>query len=199
MADKKPPAEIADLLQEDRSFVPPAEFRAKANINDPGIYERAEKDPEAFWASFASELEWFTKWSTVVEWKPPHAKWFIGGESNASVNCVDRHVRGPRRNKAALIWEGEPGDRRTLTYFDLHREVCRFAHVLKSLDVKKGDRVALYMPLVPELAIAMLACTRIGAVHSVVFGGFSSESLRDRIHDSQGRLLGDARRGGARG
>src|SRR6201988_3497299 len=189
MADKKPPAEIADLLQEDRSFPPPAEFRAQANINDPGIYERAERDPEAFWASFASELEWFTKWSQVVEWKPPHAKWFIGGTMNASVNCVDRHVRGPRRNKAALIWEGEPGDRRTLTYFDLHREVSKFANVLKSLGVKRGDRVALYLPLIPELAIAMLACARIGAVHSVVFGGFSSESLRDRINDSECVLL----------
>ncbi|HEU5259265.1 MAG TPA: acetyl-coenzyme A synthetase N-terminal domain-containing protein, partial [Vicinamibacterales bacterium] len=135
MAEKKPPAEIADLLQEDRSFPPPAEFRAKANINDPAIYERAEQDPEAFWAAFASELEWFTKWSTVVEWKPPHAKWFIGGTINASVNCVDRHVRGPRRNKAALIWEGEPGDRRTLTYFDLYRQVNQFANVLKSLGV----------------------------------------------------------------
>src|ERR1700752_4875337 len=189
MADKKPPAEIADLLQEDRSFPPPAEFRAQANINDPGIYERAERDPEAFWASFASELEWFTKWSQVVEWKPPHAKWFIGGTMNASVNCVDRHVRGPRRNKAALIWEGEPGDRRTLTYFDLYRQVSQFANVMKSLGIKRGDRVAIYLPLIPELAIAMLACARIGAVHSVVFGGFSSESLRDRINDAQGTLL----------
>src|SRR6185295_4862327 len=120
MADKKPPAEIADLLQEDRSFQPPPEFRAKANVNDPGVYERADKDPEAFWASFASELEWFTPWTKILEWKPPHAKWFVGGTINASVNCVDRHVRGARRNKAALIWEGEPGDRRTLTYFDLH-------------------------------------------------------------------------------
>ena len=158
MADKKPSAEIADLLQEDRSFPPSSEFQAKANINDPGVYERAEKDPEAFWASFASELEWFRKWDKVLEWQPPNAKWFIGGKINASVNCVDRHVRGPRRNKAAIIWEGEPGDRRTLTYFDLYRQVSQFANVLKSLGVKKGDRVALYLPLVPELAIAMLAC-----------------------------------------
>src|SRR4026207_239223 len=163
MAEKKPPADSADLLQEDRSFPPNAAFRAKANINDPGIYERAEKDPEAFWASFASELEGFTPWSKVLEWKPPHAKWFIGGTINASVNCVDRHVRGPRRNKAALIWEGEPGDRRTLTYFDLYRQVSQFANVLKSLGVGRGDRVAIYMPLIPELAIAMLACARIGA------------------------------------
>src|SRR4030095_5135417 len=199
MADKKPPAEIADLLQEDRSFPPPADFRAKANISDPGIYERADRDPEAFWASFASELEWFTKWSTVVEWKPPHAKWFIGGTINASVNCVDRHVRGPRRNKAALIWEGEPGDRRTLTYFDLYRQVNQFANVLKSLGVKRGDRVAIYLPLIPELAIAMLACARIGAIHSVVFGGFSSDSLRDRINDAQCNLLITADGGWRRG
>jgi len=199
MAEKKPPAEIADLLQEDRSFPPPAEFRAKANINDPAIYERAEQDPEAFWAAFASELEWFTKWSTVVEWKPPHAKWFLGGTINASVNCVDRHVRGPRRNKAALIWEGEPGDRRTLTYFDLYRQVNQFANVLKSLGVKRGDRVAIYLPLIPELAIAMLACARVGAAHSVVFGGFSSDSLRDRINDAECNLLITADGGWRRG
>ena len=199
MADKKPPAEIADLLQEDRTFAPPAAFRANANINDPGIYERAEKDPEAFWASFASELEWFTRWSTVLEWKPPHAKWFIGGTINASVNCVDRHLRGPRRNKAALIWEGEPGDRRTLTYFDLYQQVNQFANVLKSLGVKRGDRVAIYLPLIPELAIAMLACARVGAAHSVVFGGFSSDSLRDRINDAQCNLLITADGGWRRG
>jgi acetyl-CoA synthetase len=199
MADKKPPAEIADLLQEDRSFPPRADFRAKANINDPGVYERAEKDPEAFWASFASELEWFTPWSKVLEWKPPHAKWFLGGTLNASVNCVDRHVRGSRRNKAALIWEGEPGERRTLTYFDLYRQVNQFANVLKSLGVKRGDRVAIYLPMVPELAIAMLACARIGAAHSVVFGGFSSDSLRDRINDAQCNLLITADGGWRRG
>src|SRR3954470_486348 len=199
MADKKPPAEIADLLQEDRSFPPHPEFRAHANINDPGVYERADKDPEGFWASFASELEWFTPWRTVLEWKPPHAKWFVGGTINASVNCVDRHVRGARRNKAALIWEGEPGDRRTLTYFDLYRQVGQFANVLKSLGVKRGDRVAISLPLIPELAIAMLACARIGAIHSVVFGGFSSESLRDRINDSKCRLLITADGGYRRG
>jgi acetyl-CoA synthetase len=199
MADKKPSVEIADLLQEDRSFPPPPEFRAKANINDPGVYERAEKDPERFWASFASELEWFTPWTKVLEWKPPHAKWFVGGKINASVNCVDRHVRGPRRNKAALIWEGEPGDRRTLTYFDLYRQVGQFANVLKSLGVKRGDRVAIYLPLIPELAIAMLACARLGAAHSVVFGGFSSDSLRDRINDAECNLLITADGGWRRG
>src|ERR1044071_1785710 len=199
MSENKAPIEIADLLQEDRSFPPSSEFRAQANVRDEGVYARAEQDPEGFWAAFASELEWFTKWSTVVEWKPPHAKWFIGGTINASVNCVDRHVRGPRRNKAALIWEGEPGDRRTLTYFDLYRQVNQFANVLKSLGVKRGDRVALYLPLIPELAIAMLACARIGAVHSVVFGGFSSDSLRDRINDSECKLLITADGGWRRG
>jgi acetyl-CoA synthetase len=135
----------------------------------------------------------------VLEWRPPHARWFVGGTINASVNCVDRHVRGPRRNKAAIVWEGEPGDRRTLTYFDLHRQVGQFANVLKSLGVRRGDRVALYLPLVPELAIAMLACARIGAVHSVVFGGFSAESLRDRINDAQATLLVTADGGWRRG
>src|ERR1044071_6561412 len=199
MADKKPPVEIADLLQEDRSFSPTPAFRAQANVNDPGVYERADKDPEGFWASFASELEWFRKWDKVLEWKPPHAKWFVGGTINASVNCVDRHVRTARRNKAAIIWEGEPGDRRTLTYFDLYRQVNQFANVLKSLGVKRGDRVAIYLPLIPELAIAMLACARIGAAHSVVFGGFSSESLRDRINDAQAALLITADGGWRRG
>ena len=145
------------------------------------------------------ELEWFTPWTKVLDWQPPHAKWFVGGTLNVSVNCVDRHVRGPRRNKAALIWEGEPGDRRTLTYFDLYRQVSQFANVLKSLGVSRGDRVAIYLPLVPELAIAMLACARIGAVHSVVFGGFSSESLRDRINDAQATLLITADGGWRRG
>ena len=151
------------------------------------------QDPEAFWAGFAGELEWIEPWKEVLRWKPPYAEWFVGGKLNASANCLDRHVRSWRRNKAALIWEGEPGDRRTLTYWDLYRQVGTFANVLKSLGVKKGDRVALYMPLIPELAIAMLACARIGAVHSVVFGGFSAESLRDRINDAQAVLLGDRR------
>ena len=135
----------------------------------------------------------------MFDWKPPHAKWFVGGKLNISVNCVDRHIAGPRRNKAALIWEGEPGDRRTLTYWDLYVEVQKFANVLKQLGVTKGDRVAIYMPLIPEVAIAMLACTRIGAIHSVVFGGFSPESLRDRINDAQAKLLITADGGYRRG
>ena len=182
-------AEFSDLLHEDRTFPPPAAFRAGARITDEGIYAEAERDPEAFWARCAEELEWSRRWDTVLDWQPPHAKWFVGGQLNVSVNCLDRHARGPRRNKAALIWEGEPGDRRTFTYFDLFREVSAFANVLKSRGVTKGDRVAIYLPLIPELAIAMLACARIGAVHSVVFGGFSAESLRDRINDQQARLL----------
>ena len=189
-----------DLLREDRTFAPSKEFRAGAVASDEAIYAEAAKDPEAYWARFAGELEWSRPWTQVLDWQPPHAKWFVGGQLNASVNCIDRHVRNGRRNKAAIIWEGEPGDKRTLTYFDLQREVSKFANVLKSLGTKKGDRVALYMPLIPELAIAMLACARIGAVHSVVFGGFSAESLRDRINDAQCRLLitadGGFRRGG---
>src|SRR5215217_8212533 len=198
MADVKP-QEIANLLQEDRRFPPSETFRAQANVRDAAVYERADRDPEAFWAEFASELEWSTPWTTVLEWKPPHAKWFAGGTLNASVNCVDRHVRAGRRNKAALIWEGEPGDRRTLTYFDLYQQVNQFANVLKSLGVKRGDRVAIYLPLIPELAIAMLACARVGAAHSVVFGGFSSDSLRDRINDAECNLLITADGGWRRG
>jgi acetyl-CoA synthetase len=199
MADPKDYAEIDDLLREDRTFPPPAGFRARAVVRDESLYAEAERDPEAFWATFAGELEWSRPWDKVLDWQPPHAKWFVGGTLNASVNCVDRHVRGPRRNKAALIWEGEPGDRRTLTYNDLFREVSKFANVLKSLGVGKGDRVAIYLPLIPELAISMLACARIGAVHSVVFGGFSAESLRDRINDSACRVLITADGGHRRG
>ena len=193
-------AEFADLLREGRAFPPPASFASHAVASDEQVYADASRDPEAFWARLAGELEWSRPWTAVLDWQPPHAKWFVGGQLNVSVNCLDRHLRGPRRNKAAIIWEGEPGDRRTLTYFDLHRQVSTFANVLKSLGARKGDRVAIYMPLVPELAIAMLACARIGAIHSVVFGGFSAESLRDRIDDAKARLLitadGGFRRGG---
>jgi acetyl-CoA synthetase len=193
------PAEINALLTETRVFPPSDAARAHAHVSDPAIYAEAAADPEAFWASFAAELEWMQPWTKVLDWRPPHARWFEGGRLNVAANCLDRHVRTGRRNKAALIWEGEPGDRRTLTYFDLHREVCQFANVLKSLGVKKGDRVAMYMPLVPELAIAMLACARIGAVHSVVFGGFSAEALRDRINDQQASVLVTADGGFRRG
>ncbi|MSO35033.1 MAG: acetate--CoA ligase [Acidobacteria bacterium] len=199
MSDPVPP-EIEALLKEERCFPPPAAFAAAAVMSDPDIYARAARDPEAFWAGFAKELDWTAPWSKVLDWNPPDAKWFVDGKINVAANCLDRHARSWRRNKAAFIWEGEPGDRRTLTYFDLYRQVCQFANVLKSLGVKKGDRVALYLPLIPELAIAMLSCARIGAVHSVVFGGFSAESLRDRINDSACKVLvtadGGYRRGG---
>ena len=191
--------EIDALLIEDRRFPPPDHWKQTANISDPEVYARAASDPEGFWSEFARELEWIRPWDQVLRWQPPHAQWFVGGKLNASANCLDRHVRTARRNKAAIIWEGEPGDRRTLTYWDLYRQVGRFANVLKSLGVARGDRVALYLPLIPELAIAMLACARIGAVHSVVFGGFSAESLRDRINDAQAAVLVTADGGYRRG
>jgi acetyl-CoA synthetase len=199
MTDRTPQPEIAALLDEQRVVPPPASFVARARVTNPDVYQLAAADPEAFWAQFASELEWMEPWTQIVDWQPPHARWFVGGKLNASVNCLDRHVRTAHRNKAAIIWEGEPGDHRTLTYFDLHRRVCQFANVLKSLGVTKGDRVALYMPLVPELAIAMLACARIGAIHSVVFGGFSADALRDRINDAEATVLVTADGGYRRG
>ena len=190
---------IQTLLTEERSFPPPPEFAARANIHDPATYEKAAKDPEAFWESWAKELDWFEPWTKVLDWKPPFAKWFVGGKLNACYNCVDRNLE-TRANKTAILWEGEPGDVRKLTYMDLHREVVKTANALKSLGIKKGDRVCIYMPMVPELAIAMLACARIGAAHSVVFGGFSAESLFDRINDAQAKLVitadGGWRRGG---
>jgi acetyl-CoA synthetase len=187
------------LLKEDRRFAPGEAFRERANASDPDLYARAEADPEAFWAEWARKLEWFEPWREVLQWKAPHAQWFIGGKLNAAYNCLDRHLGGWRRNKAALVWEGEPGDVRTFTYWDLHREVSKFANVLKSLGVGKGDRVAIYLPMIPEAAIAMLACARIGAPHSVVFGGFSSDSLRDRIVDAEAKLLVTADGGYRRG
>jgi acetyl-CoA synthetase len=198
MSDAKH-AEFDDLLREHRVFPPPPAFRAAARVQDEQIYADAARDPEAFWARCAEELEWSRPWDAVLDWQPPHAKWFVGGRLNVAANCLDRHARGPRRNKAAILWEGEPGERRTFTYFELFREVCGFANVLKSLGIQKGDRVAIYMPLVPELAVAMLACARIGAVHSIVFGGFSAESLCDRINDAQARLLITADGGYRRG
>jgi acetyl-CoA synthetase len=179
---------IESHLVEKRVFKPPRDFSRTARIKSLGQYRRMYREsmrqPAKFWAREASELVWRARWKKVLEWKPPFAKWFVGGKLNISENCLDRHLSGSRRNKAAIIWEGEPGDRRTLTYQQLHREVCRFANVLKRNEIKKGDRVIIYLPNVPEAAVAMLACARIGAVHSVVFGGFSSESIRDRIIDS---------------
>ncbi len=190
---------IEGLLIETRRFPPPPEFAAQANINDPSVYERARRDPEGFWASIAHELEWDEPWHTVMEWNPPWVKWFVGGKLNASVNCVDRHLRAGRRTKAAIIWEGEPGDERVLTYQDLYREVNRVALALRQLGIQKGDRVAIYLPMIPELPIAMLACARIGAPHSVVFAGFSADALADRINDCGARLLITADGGYRRG
>jgi acetyl-CoA synthetase len=190
------------LLTENRRFAPPADFKRGAHASSRALYDEAARDADAFWARMAGLLEWSRPWDRVLDWQPPHARWFDGGQLNVAVNCVDRHVRpgpGSRRNKAAIVWEGEPGDRRTLTYWDLYVEVTRFANVLRRLGVERGDRVAIYLPLVPEAAVAMLACARIGAVHSVVFGGFSPESLRDRINDAGAKLLVTADGGYRRG
>jgi acetyl-CoA synthetase len=197
MSDRDPAIEA--LLEEHREFPPPEEFAKQANVHDPSIYRTADRDFEKFWEDFARELSWYKDWKQVLEWKPPKAEWFVGGKLNASVNCLDRHVSGPRKNKAALIWEGEPGEQRVLTYRQLLLEVSKFGNVLKSLGVSKGDRVTLYMPMVPELPVAMLACARIGAIHSVVFGGFSAESLRDRINDQEAKVLVTADGGWRRG
>jgi acetyl-CoA synthetase len=185
---------IESVLKEDRLFKPSEEFSKQAVIKSMEEYERLRQEamdsPEEFWGRIAEEnLHWFKKWDKVLEWNLPHAKWFVGGKINISYNCLDRHLLGTRRNKAALIWEGEPGDQRTLTYQQLHSEVCRFANVLKKMGVETGDRVALYMPMIPELAIAMLACARIGATHSVVFGGFSADALKDRINDAGCKMV----------
>ncbi|HVJ83079.1 MAG TPA: acetate--CoA ligase [Planctomycetia bacterium] len=195
---------ITSVLHEHRLFPPPEEFQSRAHIKTVEDYERlwkAAKDrPEEFWAGQAeSLLTWFQKWDRVLEWKAPFAKWFSGGLLNACYNCVDRHLSTWRKNKAAIIWEGEPGDTRTLTYLELHREVCRFANGLQKLGIGKGDRVTIYMPMIPELAIAVLACARLGATHSVVFGGFSSEALSDRNNDAEAKAIITADGGWRRG
>ena len=193
------PGESSSPLGEEREIPPYPGFASRANQKDETIYEKAGKDPQKFWAEFARELYWFKKWDKVLEWDHPYSKWFSGGRLNASYNCLDRHIHAGKRNKAAIIWEGEPGDRQVLTYWDLYREVNKFANVLHKLGVRKGDRAALYMPMIPELPIAMLACARLGAVHSVVFGGFSAESLRDRINDAGAKILITADGGHRRG
>ncbi len=194
---------LEDLLLEDRQFSPSSTFVQQSNQSDPSIYSKAAADPEKYWADWAAKLQWQKPWKQILDWKPPHAKWFVDGKINASINCVDRHVFGKgttwRRNKAAILWEGEPGDTRVLTYWDLYREVNKFANVLKSLGIRARDRIAIYLPMVPELIIACLACARIGAVHNVVFGGFSAEALKDRIHDSEAKLLITADFGWRRG
>ncbi len=177
------------LLVEERRFAPSGEFARQAVVSDPEIRARAAADREAYWAEWAGELDWFEPWQKVLDWNPPHAKWFVGGKLNVSHNCLDRHLNGSRRDKVALIWEGEPGDTKKYTYGELHREVSRFANALKGLGVTRGDRVAIYLPMIPEAAVAMLACSRIGAIHSVVFGGFSPESLSDRNNDAEAKVL----------
>ncbi len=198
-----PQTNIESTLIEERIFLPPKEFSEQAHIKSfaeyEQIYDQAAENPEEFWASAAESLHWFKKWERVLEWNEPFAKWFVGGTLNISYNCLDRHLETSRRNKAAIIWEGEPGEIRTITYQQLHTEVSKFANVLKKLGIKSGDRVALYMPLVPELAMAMLACARIGAVHTVIFGGFSAEAIKDRINDGECKLIVTADGGYRRG
>ena len=194
---------IESILNEKRVFPPPAEFAANAAVNSFDEYEKlyaeAAADPEAFWAKQAEKLHWFKKWDTVLEWNEPFAKWFVGGKLNVSYNCLDRHLDTWRRNKAAIIWEGETGEIKTITYLQLHQEVSRFANVLKMLGIKTGDRVAIYMPLVPGLAVAMLACARIGATHTVIFGGFSADAISDRVNDGQCKMIITADGGYRRG
>jgi acetyl-CoA synthetase len=198
--DARATAAIEDFLAESRTFPPPEQFRRSALVSDRSLYEEAAADPEAFWARQARELvDWFEPWETVCEWDLPFSRWFVGGKLNVSYNCLDRHVAAGRGDRVAFHWEGEPGDKRTITYSALLEEVCKFANVLKSLGVKRGDRVAIYMPMIPELPVAMLACARIGAAHSVVFGGFSAEALAGRIQDAQSEVLVTADGGWRRG
>jgi acetyl-CoA synthetase len=179
---------LDSTLHEHRVFPPPADFAAKAHVKSleeyETLYRRSIQDPQRFWADIASELHWFAPWTSVLDWNPPLARWFVGGKLNLCYNCVDRHVLGDRKDKVAILWESEPGETRTLTYGELYLEVQKFANVLKGLGVRKGDRVAIYMGMTPELAIALLACARIGAVHSVIFGGFAANALVDRINDA---------------
>jgi acetyl-CoA synthetase len=194
---------IETILNESRLFPPPADFASTAEVSSfeeyEKLYARAEADPESFWAEQAGALHWFKRWDKVLEWNEPFAKWFVGGKLNIAYNCLDRHVSTWRKNKAAIIWEGETGEIKTITYLQLQQEVSRFANVLKSLDVKSGDRVALYMPLIPALAVAMLACSRIGATHTVIFGGFSADAIRDRVNDGQCKIIVTADGGYRRG
>ncbi|MBA2753634.1 MAG: acetate--CoA ligase [Chloroflexia bacterium] len=190
---------IEALSREDRTFPPPPGFADQANVRDPDVYERAAADPEGYWAKAARSLDWYRPWDTVLSWDPPNARWFDGGQLNVSVNCLDRHVASGHGDKVAYYWEGEPGDRTRITYAELLAEVCRCANALRGLGVGRGDKVAVYMPMILEMPIAMLACTRIGAVHTVVFGGFSAESLRDRINDAGAKLVVTADGGYRRG
>src|SRR5437868_12162188 len=195
---------ITSILKETRTFPPPADFAAQAHIKSKAefekLYQRGLDDPEGFWAGQAKRLlHWFKPWDKTLVWNEPFCQWFVGGTLNASDNCLDRHLAGPRRNKAAIVWEGEPGDTRVLTYQQLHLEVCKFANVLKGLGLTKGDRVTIYMPMIPEAVVAMLACARIGATHSVIFGGFSADAVADRNNDAKARLVITADGGWRRG
>ena len=192
-------ATIEALLAEHRTFPPPADFARQANYNDSAIYAEAAADPVAFWAAQAESLDWFQPWDQVLDWDPPFARWFDGGKLNVAYNCLDRHVAAGRGDKVAYYWEGEPGDQKTITYAELLEEVSKTANALKELGVQKGDRVAVYMPMILELPIALLACARIGAPHTVVFGGFSAEALRDRINDAQCKVVITADGGYRRG
>ena len=198
MVEKEVAKTIEALLQERRTFEPPEEFARQANANDRSMYETAERDPDAWWESQARELEWSETWDKVLEWNPPYHRWFAGGKLNASYNCIDRHL-ADNADRVAYHWIGEPGEKRSVSYRELHEEVCRLANVLKDLGIGKGDAVAIYMPMVPELPAAMLACARIGAPHSVVFGGFSAGALRDRINDCRAKVLITADGGYRRG
>jgi acetyl-CoA synthetase len=198
MSQSHPPT-IQTLLHEKRTFEPSNEFRVNAHANDPSIYAKANEDYLSWWESWAKELDWFNPWHTVCEFDAPNAKWFVGGQINACYNCVDRHAIGARRDKVAIVFEGEPGDVRKITFGELQQEVSRIANGLKALGVGKGDRVSIYMPMVPELAMTMLACARIGAAHSVVFGGFSSDSLQERTNDAQAKVIVTADGGWRRG
>ena len=178
------------ISHEDRRFPPPAEFTAGANLSDPGIYERAAADPEAFWAEQAEQLTWFKKWDRVLDWDDaPHAKWFVNGKLNVAYNCLDRHIDAGNGNKVAYYFEGEPGDQRVITYNELKDEVCQLSNALTELEVVKGVRVVIYIPMIPELVVSLLACARIGAIHTVVFGGFSADAVRDRINDSDSEII----------
>jgi acetyl-CoA synthetase len=199
MSDETTGPAIEDYYLEERTFPPSAEFKKRALVTDQSLYDEARTDVEGFWAKQALALDWFKEWDTICEWRLPFARWFIGGKLNASYNCLDRHVAAGRGAKVALHWEGEPGDTRTITYGELLDEVSRFANVLKSLGVKEGDRVNIYLPMIPELPVAMLACARLGAPHSVVFGGFSADALRDRILDAEAKVLITADGGWRRG
>ena len=196
-------SDIESILKESRVFPPPASFSSKAHVKSldeyRALYRRSVEEPESFWAEQAEQIVWRTRWSKVLEWNAPWAKWFVGATLNLTESCLDRHVSSSRKNKAAILWEGEPGDTRVLTYQELHREVCKFSNVLKSLGVETGDRVGIYMPMIPEAAVAMLACARLGATHSVVFGGFSAEALRDRMNDAQAKVVITADGGYRRG